>query len=158
MRKQLCPNCSAEVSLESRVKGSCGACGGPLLPQSRLEAAATRLEALHANIPVPEKPAPTLPLFIDCPMCGQSTGNLKCYEMGIVLFYLFGVSWNYADELGCPGCIRRKLLAFTLINVLTTNVLWPLVVLPHNLALLLSSFKAGHSLKVAEYLERDRTD
>jgi hypothetical protein len=153
MPTRLCPNCSAALSLENQLAGRCDACGGPLLPQSRLQAAATRLAAAHAGIPVPKPAAPGLPLFIDCPMCGQPTGNLKCYEMGIVVFLGCAVSWNIEGELGCPRCIRWKLLVYTLINLLTANVLWPIVILPINLIHLVASFCPGHSRKVADRLQ-----
>jgi hypothetical protein len=118
-----------------------------------MEAAATRLAAHHAGIPVEEKPTPKLPLFIDCPVCGRPTGNLKCYEMGCVVFLCLAVSWNVQDEVGCPRCIRWMLLYYTLINVLTANVLWPILIFPVSILHLVSSFWPGHSLKVAERLQ-----
>jgi hypothetical protein len=154
MRKERCPNCSAEVPLEDRVKGICGACGGPLLPQTPLQSAATRLAAVQAGIPVPEKPPPRLPLFIDCPVCGQPTGNLKCYRMGLVTFFCFALAWSVDDELGCPRCIRRKLLGFTLVNLLTANVLWPALILPVSVIHLVASFWPGHSPTVREHIQR----
>jgi hypothetical protein len=123
-----------------------------------LQASATRLAAAHAGIPVPEKPAPALPLFIDCPVCGQPTGNLKCCEMWDVFFLCLMVSWNVRDELGCPRCIRLKLLVYTLVNLFTANVLWPFLILPINLVHLVSSFWPGHSHKVASHLRQETGD
>ena len=53
----------------------------------------------------------------------------------------------------CPDCMRGILLknAFSW-NILLANLLWLLVILPYNLALLIASTTQGHSKSVKKML------
>jgi hypothetical protein len=81
-----------------------------------------------------------------CPVCGQPTDSLKLYRyLSWVVFYLAGAVWQPAYYLSCPPCMRgqvRRRLAWT---VLPANVLWPVLVLPWGLWLIVTSYRKGHS-------------
>jgi hypothetical protein len=68
--------------------------------------------------------------------------------MGLLVCFVVGAAYDWRYELGCPRCIRWKLLKFSLVNVLTANVVWPLVILPMTVSHLIGSFLSGHSRRV----------
>ena len=56
--------------------------------------------------------------------------------------------------VGCPACMRKKLLKLGLINLLPANVLWVVLLLPwYSLAAVMSTTK-GHSGAVLKALGR----
>lgn len=83
---------------------------------------------------------------LPCPKCGQYTESLKAYRLPtFVLFLWFGASFKHGTVIACPSCMRRELGKMALINLLPSNILWPLLIAPwYSIAALRSATK-GHS-------------
>jgi len=73
--------------------------------------------------------------------------------MGFVLFIYFAWMANWRIEAGCPRCIRLRTARFALVNLITANVLWPVIILPVAIFHLARSFTHGHSDQVTRLLE-----
>lgn len=87
-----------------------------------------------------------------CPACGQASDSVKCFRMGTVLFLFVGGGAQWRDEFGCPPCIRKQTARFAVFNLLTANLLWPVLVLPMVIAHLVRSYQPGHSPSVERQL------
>ena len=57
-------------------------------------------------------------LMIRCPNCGKASDSIKCYRMVSVIFIFIGAQIRAKNEIGCPSCIRQKIIEFMLINIL----------------------------------------
>jgi pSer/pThr/pTyr-binding forkhead associated (FHA) protein len=95
--------------------------------------------------PYAASPIPEVHVLIQCPRCGRPSDSIKQFRMGVLIFVIFAyfVRWNV--EAGCPSCIRLATLRFTLINLLTANLVWPFLILPMSIFHLVRSFNKGHS-------------
>ncbi len=93
---------------------------------------------------------------VECPSCGQPSGSIKCYNTLILLFIWFFVVWWPKKDVGCPSCIRGKIAQFCLINIVTANILWPIIILPWSLVLFCMSFSQGHSSEIQAILRDTR--
>jgi hypothetical protein len=82
---------------------------------------------------------------LKCPECGRLSDRIKSYRMGLLIFLLLFWVTYMEREAGCPSCIRKKIASYCAINLVTANLIWPLIILPWSLVLLLDSFCAGHS-------------
>jgi hypothetical protein len=74
-----------------------------------------------------------LPTEIPCPWCQKYAYDQRTYALLTLVFIGF---WAYAradDVTLCPGCMRQALLQRTLINLLTANVISPVVILWHGI-------------------------
>ena len=90
------------------------------------------------------------PMFIRCPECGMPTDSMKCYTLPHVFLFLFiFASWNSVTFTCCPHCMRKHILikCFTY-NILATNIMWPVIILPWGIFQLIRSFTKGHSKEV----------
>jgi hypothetical protein len=90
--------------------------------------------------------------LVICPECKQPSNSVKCFRMGFVLFLGIGAGAQWKNEYGCPGCIRNKTALFALFNILSANLLWPVLIFPMVLAHLVRSVQAGHSQAVLDQL------
>ena len=91
-------------------------------------------------------------LVFPCPECRRPSDSIKAYTLGTILFLLVGaVSWR-RREVGCPSCIRGKIALFAAVNLVTANLLWPILILPWATVQLLRSFTRGHSKAVLDAL------
>jgi len=71
-----------------------------------------------------------------------------------LLFILVAASFKHALVIGCPDCMRKKLLKLALINLIPANILWVVLLLPwYSIAGILSTTK-GHSGAVLKALGR----
>jgi hypothetical protein len=83
---------------------------------------------------------------LPCPACGQPTDSLKQYRyISWVVFYLAGATWQTAHYRACPGCMRGLVGRRLAWNLLPANLLWPMLVLPWGLGLIVASYRKGHS-------------
>ena len=58
------------------------------------------------------------PDLLPCPECGQQTDSLKGYRLPtFLLFILVAASFKHGLVVGCPACMRKKLLKLGLINL-----------------------------------------
>ena len=89
---------------------------------------------------------------VACPCCGRLTDSLKLYRVATFLFLLFAFVARSQQLVGCPRCVRGKIGRFALVNVVTANLLWPVIILPWSLILLACSFLRGHSPEVRRAL------
>ncbi len=82
----------------------------------------------------------------ECPGCGCLTDSLKRYTLIRGVFLIFGFGWNYVAVARCPGCMRRFLIKWGSVSLLTMNFLWPALVLPFLMTRYASTFRHGHNL------------
>ncbi len=95
---------------------------------------------------------PAQHVLIPCPQCQQPSDSIKCYRLGFIVFlFLFAVHQT-KNEIGCPSCIRKALATSGAINLITANILWPFIILPWYVILLICSFTKGHSKEVLKLL------
>ena len=90
--------------------------------------------------------------LVECPDCGQPSDSIKCYSTMILLFIWVFAMWFPKKEVACPSCIRGKITLFCLINIVTANILWPIIILPWALVLFCMSFTKGHSSEIQQIL------
>lgn len=95
------------------------------------------------------------PDLLPCPECGQQTDSLKGYRMPtFLLFILVAASFKHALVVGCPDCMRKKVLKLALINLVPANILWVVLLLPwYSIVAMLTTTK-GHSGAVLKALGR----
>ena len=95
------------------------------------------------------------PAAIPCPICSAPSAGIKRYSMMYKLIFL-GVAYSMqrGSYVSCPKCARKTLLksAFSPLNILTANVMWPLAVVPYTLIMLTVSLIPGHSASVRKAL------
>ncbi len=93
--------------------------------------------------------------LLPCPECGQQTDSLKGYRVPtFLLFILVAASFKHGLVVGCPQCMRKKLLKLGLINLLPANILWVVLLLPwYSICAILTTSK-GHSGAVLKALGR----
>ena len=91
---------------------------------------------------------------IKCPVCSEPTDSLKRYTLMDRLVFVGVAYWmRRRTYTACPDCMRGILLKNTFSwNILLANLLWLLVILPYNLALLIASTTQGHSKSVKKML------
>lgn len=93
------------------------------------------------------------PPALCCQVCGVSTENLKAGVSFVILFaYMFAWVWR-KQSMACPKCTRKNVYKLALINLLSANLIWPIVVVPICLIQWVSSFRTGHSRAVIDALE-----
>ncbi len=94
-------------------------------------------------------------VHVPCPECHESTNSLKQIRYCEMLLFL-GLAWaiRHRGFVGCPSCARRKLIVHGVINIVTANVLWPIIVLPWHLMALSETSKPGHSQEVRARLRK----
>lgn len=91
-------------------------------------------------------------VLVTCPECKLPSESVKCFRMGFVLFLGIGGGAQWKNEYGCPSCIRRKTALFAVFNLLTANIIWPIVILPLTLAHVFRSYRQGHSQDVLDQI------
>ena len=82
----------------------------------------------------------------ECPRCRCLTDSLKRYIFMRGVFLIFGSGWNHVAVVCCPCCMRRFLIKWVLVSLLTMNLLWPIAVLPVFITRYVSTFRRGHNL------------
>jgi hypothetical protein len=93
---------------------------------------------------------------LPCPVCGETTTSLKQYRFLLWgVCYLAGVMYRTVWYRACPACMRKWLAQRTAINVVPTNVLWPLVVLPWAAVLFIATYSQGHTPDVLRCLTEE---
>lgn len=93
-----------------------------------------------------------LDVLLRCPECGTETDSLKQYRyMRWCLFLLAGAVWQDQTIRACPSCVRRRVGKSLLVNLIPANLLWPILILPWGLGLLVASSRKGHS-KIVEQM------
>lgn len=101
--------------------------------------------------PTPEpkpKPDPIPNNMIRCPECGQLTDSIKHFVLPHIWLFLWCyIRWQNIEYTCCPRCMRKHILikGFTY-NILSSNFLWPIIILPWSIIQLIRSYRKGHSL------------
>jgi hypothetical protein len=88
--------------------------------------------------------------LLPCPECHQLTDSLKCYGTIVAVYFIVAASWRSKKEVACPKCMRGKVLAFAGVNLVTTHIIWPIVILPRAIIYWLDLGSPGHSNRVLE--------
>ena len=85
--------------------------------------------------------------------------SIKKYRLPYKWIYL-GIVLIHQDVTYtcCPECMRKKILlrGFTY-HILTTHVMWPLIILPWSIIQLIRSYQKGHSKEVLELMSRSES-
>jgi hypothetical protein len=63
----------------------------------------------------------------------------------LCLHFVFCLKVETEPIVACPGCMRWYITKFLLCNLITANVLWPVVSLLPSLYFLAMTFRKGHS-------------
>jgi hypothetical protein len=87
-------------------------------------------------------------LSIPCPLCSVATDSLKSYTLFTMVFAFVFVFTRAKTVTCCPACMRSKISDFLLGNAITSNVIWPFVIAPYAVVLLVSTYCRGHSKEV----------
>jgi hypothetical protein len=85
---------------------------------------------------------------ITCPDCGEATENMKRTNVFSMIFLGVGARWQTVEVTCCPACTRKRLLKNGAINIVTANLMWPLMILPVTLYQYASSYKSGHDARI----------
>jgi hypothetical protein len=62
--------------------------------------------------------------------------------------------WQRNEVTACNKCMRQHILKNALINIVTANIVWPIIILPYSLYNLYQTFQPGHSESVVEDIYR----
>ncbi len=87
-----------------------------------------------------------------CPVCSEESDSVKCYHYIFMLFAIVGYGYKTIPQVGCPSCTRGMIGKNLLVNILTANLVWPIICLPWGIVLFLMSFTKGHSRSVLKTL------
>ncbi len=93
--------------------------------------------------------------LMQCPHCGKMTDSLKVYRLPAVCVFI-GIFARLASKghMGCPSCMRKKILLHGMTyNILTANLLWLFYILPWTIVNILRTFSKGHSSEVIDYID-----
>ncbi len=91
-----------------------------------------------------------------CQKCGKATSCLKgSLFFVIVVAYVYNFVFR-KDSLTCPRCTRRSVYKSAMINLPSSNLIWPIIVLPFCTLQWFNSFRNGHSRSVIDMLENQR--
>ncbi|MDB5345612.1 MAG: hypothetical protein JWP89_3989 [Schlesneria sp.] len=91
-------------------------------------------------------------ITIPCPVCEIATDSLKSYTLGTMVFAFVVIFTQAKTMTCCPTCMRGKISDFLFGNVITSNVIWPFVIAPYSVILLISTYTRGHSKEVLKTL------
>jgi hypothetical protein len=84
-----------------------------------------------------------------CPWCDEFTHSLKAFDLPkflIIPVHHFHYHLYETDPTeACPRCMRGFLIKFAACNLLTANVLWPVIVLPWYVYHFVLTFRKGHT-------------
>jgi hypothetical protein len=84
-----------------------------------------------------------------CSWCDELTQSLKAFNLPKLFFIPIPHVHYHMHETdpteACPGCMRWVLLKYLACQIITANVLWPILVLPIYLVYFVRTFVKGHS-------------
>lgn len=95
------------------------------------------------------------PTLLPCPDCNQMTDSLKVFTLPVIVFFIVGAVSQRKKAAACPACMRKRVMTMSATNIVTSHIVWPLVVLPMTLIQLWITTRAGHSNDVLK-LAADR--
>ena len=97
---------------------------------------------------------------VRCPECGEISESIKQYTlMEDRVFILFYTLWNQGTYTCCPHCMKKHILKSTFSwNIITGNLIWLLVDMPHNLLHLIANNTKGHSKNVLKMIEEKKSE
>ncbi len=90
------------------------------------------------------------PLKIKCPQCGQPSENIKRTNIFSMFFLIVVARWQMRTINMCDECTRQEILKNGAINILTSNILFPFIILPTSIYQYVRSHEKGHSKGVVE--------
>jgi hypothetical protein len=102
-----------------------------------------------------ELPSTTEPetVLLPCPECKQMTGSLKSRRILTIIFVVFAYGAQTKPTVACPRCMRKNLFASGLVNIISANVLWPIIILPMTLIQFITTYQQGHSQEILDRLK-----
>jgi hypothetical protein len=84
-----------------------------------------------------------------CSWCDELTHRLKAFNLPkfliIPLHHFHLHDFETERNEACPGCMRRILLKYLTCQIITANILWPVIVLPIYVFYFALTFRKGHS-------------
>ena len=94
------------------------------------------------------------PLVIVCPVCQEPTDSLKRLRvMYLFIFLILFVQGGGVDHTACPSCMRQFIVKRTLINIVTANLVWPIVLI-FNGVQAMKTFSSGPSESIRKEFGR----
>ncbi|MCE9533122.1 MAG: hypothetical protein K8T89_18645 [Planctomycetes bacterium] len=112
----------------------------------KLHRCAVKIDTLKNAIDVCSRHPDSETLFLTCPACHFSVDTLKEYTVGNFLLLFVVGALKKQRVIACPSCMRSHALQMLAGNLLSANLLWPIIVLPWGTWLLARSFFGkGHS-------------
>jgi hypothetical protein len=85
---------------------------------------------------------------IVCPHCHQPSDSIKRLQIWMVIYLLIGISIQRRTVTACQSCMREQIGKNAAINILSANILWPFIILPHSLIQLSRSYGEGHDKSI----------
>jgi hypothetical protein len=93
------------------------------------------------------------PLIIVCPVCQKPTDSMKRLRVLTMIFLVLIIQGRGVDYTSCPSCMRRFILKRTLVNIVTANLIYPIVLISH-VTQLLRTFTPGPSESIKKEFGR----
>ncbi|MBX7169005.1 MAG: hypothetical protein K1X74_21900 [Pirellulales bacterium] len=100
-----------------------------------------------------EAHAPSGTVLLPCPTCKLPSDSLKQVSYGTLMFIVLGWGLQRRREVACPRCAQRLLLWNAGFNVITANVLWPIIILPWTMRELWKTTYLGHDAEVLSLVD-----
>lgn len=85
---------------------------------------------------------------IVCPHCDQPSDSVKKSQVWLLIFAVVGYWMQRSSVTGCSACLRRHIVRNAVINILTANIFWPFLILPHSLYQYYRTYEEGHDQNV----------
>lgn len=92
----------------------------------------------------PEQPIAAVPEGeAICGGCREATPSLKHYQFPWIVFLIVTYTFHTDAVAFCPRCLRSYMRRWAWVSLLTTNILWPLIVLPLWITRTIASYLHG---------------
>lgn len=85
---------------------------------------------------------------IICPHCHQPSDSIKRSQIWLMVFVVFGYYLRRRTVTACATCMREQILSNAAMNLLTANILWPVIILPMSLYQYWRIREEGHDSSV----------
>ena len=90
---------------------------------------------------------------IECPICGALSKSLKYRRQSGVVFLIIAAHQSTEMYVACPSCVRKNILRTSLLNLLTSHIIFPFIFLIIEVPQLINSFVGGHCKQVRQAID-----
>ena len=85
-----------------------------------------------------------------CPQCRQPSHSIKRLNSFFAVCIVIGAWWQGQEVTACDKCMRQHIFKNALINIVTANIIWPIIILPTSLYNLYQTYRPGHSESIQQ--------